>query len=436
MKSSVRAWALACLLTAATPALMAQQALPGDYIVAVVNSEPITFQELSIEVRRVSQQLTQQGQATPAPEELRRLVLERMINDKAQLQLAREQGIRMDATAIDRAEQNVASQNGVDVVALRQKLAKDGVTVQSFRDGLRDQLTLSRLHEREVESSIKVSDVDVDRTIQEQQANNTDPFAQELNIAQILIVVPEKANGEEAAALYVKAQKVLQRARDGEDFTNLVKEFSAADRNNGGQIGLRRGDRLPPSFVNATQGLKVGEIADVVRTGAGFHILKLVERKAPTRLVQTMVQTRARHILLRNSPQLPQAQAIARLADARQQIVGGKTDFASMARKMSQDSSAEQGGDLGWASPGMFVPEFEEAMNRLQDEGAISPPVVSRFGVHLIQLVDKRRVELSPQQIRESVRAQLRQSRYEEAYTAWARDVRARAFVEMREAPQ
>ncbi len=436
MKSSVRAWALACLLTAATPALMAQQALPGDYIVAVVNSEPITFQELSIEVRRVSQQLTQQGQATPAPEELRRLVLERMINDKAQLQLAREQGIRMDATAIDRAEQNVASQNGVDVLALRQKLAKDGVTVQSFRDGLRDQLTLSRLHEREVESSIKVSDVDVDRAIQEQQANNTDPFAQELNIAQILIVVPEKANGEEAAALYVKAQKVLQRARDGEDFTNLVKEFSAADRNNGGQIGLRRGDRLPPSFVNATQGLKVGEIADVVRTGAGFHILKLVERKAPTRLVQTMVQTRARHILLRNSPQLPQAQAIAQLADARQQIVSGKTDFASMARKMSQDSSAEQGGDLGWASPGMFVPEFEEAMNRLQDEGAISPPVVSRFGVHLIQLVDKRRVELSPQQIRESVRAQLRQSRYEEAYTAWARDVRARAFVEMREAPQ
>ncbi len=436
MKSSVRAWALACLLTAATPALMAQQALPGDYIVAVVNSEPITFQELSIEVRRVSQQLTQQGQAAPAPEELRRLVLERMINDKAQLQLAREQGIRMDATAIDRAEQNVASQNGVDVLALRQKLAKDGVTVQSFRDGLRDQLTLSRLHEREVESSIKVSDVDVDRAIQEQQANNTDPFAQELNIAQILIVVPEKANGEEAAALYVKAQKVLQRARDGEDFTNLVKEFSAADRNNGGQIGLRRGDRLPPSFVTATQGLKVGEIADVVRTGAGFHILKLVERKAPTRLVQTMVQTRARHILLRNSPQLPQAQAIARLADARQQIVSGKADFASMARKMSQDSSAEQGGDLGWASPGMFVPEFEEAMNRLQDEGAISPPVVSRFGVHLIQLVDKRRVELSPQQIRESVRAQLRQSRYEEAYTAWARDVRARAFVEMREAPQ
>lgn len=436
MKSSLRVLALACLMTAATPALMAQAIQPADYIVAVVNSEPVTFQELNMEVRRVSQQLTQQGKAAPAAAELRKLVLERMINDRAQLQLAREQGIRMDASAIDRAEQNVASQNGVDVVTLREKLAKDGVSIQSFRDGLRDQLMLVRLHEREVESSIKVSDVDVDRAIQEQQANNVDPFAQELNLAQILIVVPEKASGEESAALYLKAQRILQRARDGEDFNQLVQEFSAADRKNGGQIGLRRGDRLPPVFVTATQALKVGELSDVVRTGAGFHVLKLVERKAPTRLVQTMLQTRARHILLRNSPQLPQAQAIARLADARQQIVSGKSDFPSMARKMSQDSSAEQGGDLGWASPGMFVPEFEEAMNRLQEEGAISPPVVSRFGVHLIQLVDKRRVELSPQQIRESVRAQLRQSRYEDAYAAWARDVRARAFVDMREAPQ
>lgn len=436
MKSSVRALALACLMTLAAPALMAQSAPAGDYIVAVVNSEPITYQELAREMRRVSQQLIQQNQAAPAPAELRRLVLERMINDRAQLQLAREQGIRTDAAAIDRAEQNVASQNGIDVEALRQKLARDGVSQQAFRDGLRDQLTLSRLHEREVESAIKVSDVDVDRAIQEQQANNTDPFAQELNIAQILLVVPDKAPGEAVAALNLKAQKVLERARTGEDFSKLVQELSAADRNNGGQIGLRRGDRLPPVFVTATQNLAIGGISDVVRTGAGFHILKLVDRKAPTRLVQTMVQTRARHILLRNAPQLPQAQAIARLADARQQIISGKADFPSMARKLSQDASAEQGGDLGWASPGMFVPEFEEAMNRLQEEGAISPPVVSRFGVHLIQLVDKRRVELSPQQIRESVRAQLRQSRYEEAYTAWARDVRARAFVEMREAPQ
>ncbi len=251
-----------------------------------------------------------------------------------------------------------------------------------------------------------------------------------------MIVVPEKANGEQAAALYVQAQKLLQRARAGEDFGKLVQEFSAADRRNGGEIGLRRGDRLPPAFVTAVSSLQPGEFAEIVRTAAGFHILKLVERKAPTGLVRTMVQTRARHILLRTSPQLTQAQAIARLADLRKQLVSGKADFADKARQLSQDSSGQQGGDLGWASPGMFVPEFEEAMNRLEEDGAISPPVVSRFGVHLIQLTERRRVELSPQQIRESVRNQLRQSRYEDAYTAWARDVRARAFVEMREAPQ
>lgn len=436
MKSRVRALALACLLTAAAPALMAQAAQPLDYIVAVVNSEPITYQELNQEVRRVGQQITQQAKPMPPADELRRLVLERLINDRAQLQLAREQGIRIDDAAVDRAEQSVANQSGVDVEALRQKLAKDGVTQAAFRSNLRDQLTLSRLHEREVESTIKVSDVDVARAIQEQQATNSDPFTFEYNLAQILVVVPEKANGEQSAALYLQAQKLLQRARAGEDFAKLVQEYSAADRKNGGEIGLRRGDRLPPAFVTAVQSLRAGELADVVRTGAGFHILKLVERKAPTGLVQTMVQTRARHILLRTSPQLTQAQAIARLADVRKQVVAGKADFVSMARQMSQDSSAQQGGDLGWASPGMFVPEFEEAMSRLEDEGAISPPVVSRFGVHLIQLTERRRVELSPQQIRESVRNQLRQSRYEDAYTAWARDVRARAFVEMREAPQ
>jgi len=436
MKSRVRALALACLLTAAAPALMAQAVQPLDYIVAVVNSEPITFQELNQEVRRVGQQIAQQGKAMPPADELRRLVLERVINDRAQLQLAREQGIRIDDAAVDRAEQSVASQSGVDVDALRQKLAKDGVTLAAFRSNLRDQLMLSRLHEREVESTIKVSDVDVARAIQEQQASNTDPFTFEYNLAQILIVVPEKASGEQSAALFLQAQKLLQRARAGEDFAKLVQEYSAADRKNGGEIGLRRGDRLPPAFVTAVQSLQPGQLAEVVRTGAGFHILKLVERKAPTGLVQTMVQTRARHILLRTSPQLTQAQAIARLADVRKQVVAGKADFVSIARQMSQDSSAQQGGDLGWASPGMFVPEFEEAMNRLEDEGAISPPVVSRFGVHLIQLTERRRVELSPQQIRESVRNQLRQSRYEDAYTAWARDVRARAFVEMREAPQ
>jgi len=280
-----------------------------------------------------------------------------------------------------------------------------------------------------------VTDQDIDRYLQEQQASNTDPFTQEINLAQLLVAVPEKASSEQAALLYQQAQKVLNRIRAGEDFGTLVKELSAADRNNGGQLGLRRADRYPPSFVLATQKLGVGGVSDIVRSAAGFHILKVVDRRAPAVLVRTVVQSRARHILLRTGPELTAAQAQARLADYRQRILGGKADFQKLAREYSQDGSAQQGGDLGWVSQGTFVPEFEEAMNRL-NEGEISNPVVSRFGVHLIQLAERRRVDLSPQELRQMVSNQLRETKYAEAYVVWARDVRERAYVEMRDPPQ
>ncbi|MDH4450146.1 MAG: peptidylprolyl isomerase [Rhodoferax sp.] len=436
MKSCARALALAGLLTLGLSAPRAQTATSLDYIVAVVNSEPITFQDVERQVRLTQGQFTQQGQVSPATAEVRAAVLEQLINDKAQLQLARELGIRIDAATLDRAEQTLLVQSGMDLDQYLQKLAKEGVSYALFREQLRDQLLLGRLHEREVDSAIKVSDVDVDSVIQELKAGNTDPYAQEINLAQILLSVPEKASADAVASVYRKAQELQQRARSGEDFSQLVQEYSAGDRKNGGEIGLRRGDRLPPVFVEAAVGLQVGGVSEVVRTASGFHVLKLLERKMPDRLVQTTVQTRARHILLRNSPQWPTPEAVSRLSRVREQILSGTTDFASMARLISQDATAEQGGDLGWASAGAFVPEFEDAMNRLKTEGEISPPLVSRFGVHLIQLVDRRRVELSPQQVRESVRAQLRKSRYVAAYAAWARDVRARAFVELREAPQ
>jgi peptidyl-prolyl cis-trans isomerase SurA len=187
--------------------------------------------------------------------------------------------------------------------------------------------------------------------------------------------------------------------------------------------------------VLATQKLDAGGVSDIVRSGAGFHILKVIERRAPAVAVQTVVQNRARHILLRTSPQLTQAKALAQLVDYKQRIQSGKADFATLAREFSQDGSAAQGGDLGWAVPGLFVPEFEEVMNRL-NEGEISAPMVSRFGTHLIQLVERRRIDLSPQQVRQSASNQLRETRTAEAYAVWARDVRERAYVEFREPPQ
>ncbi len=434
---NLRVWALAlaCIGTWGFAWAQTSGVRQADFIVAVVNSEPITNSEVRAQVQRATAQMVQQGQKVPTSDVLQRDVLERLINERAQLQLARDTGIRADDAAVDQAELMMANQSQVDVAELRRRIAKDGLDVATFRDQLRDQLLISRLHERDVESRIRISDPDIDRFLQEQLANNTDPFAQDINLAQLLIAVPEKASAEQAAAIFLQARKVQERIRAGEDFNKLVQELSAADRNNGGQLGLRRADRYPPSFVLATQKLDVGGVSDIVRSGAGFHILKVIERRAPTALVQTVVQSRARHILLRSTPQFTQAKALAQLADYKQRIQSGKTDFASLAREFSQDGSAAQGGDLGWAVPGMFVPEFEEVLNRL-NEGEISAPMVSRFGAHLIQLVERRRVDLSPQQVRQSASSQLRATRTAEAYALWSRDVRERAYVEMREPSQ
>ena len=413
----------------------AQASRPADSIVAVVNSDPITQSEVRTAMQRAARDLAQQRIAPPATEELQRRVLERLINERAQLQHARETGIRVDEAAVNQAEQGVARQNQIDVAELRLRVAKDGLTVAQFRSQLRDQLTLSRLHEREVEGRLRISEADIDAVIAEQRAGQTDPMAQEINLANLLVSVPENATPEQATQRMLQAQKALDRIRAGEDFAALVSEVSSGDRANGGQLGLRRADRYPPTFVAATQNLAAGQVSDIVRSGAGYHILKVIERKAPSVATQAAVQTHARHILLRPGPQLTQAAAVAQAADFKKRIESRATTFEALAREHSQDGSAPQGGDLGWVSQGAFVPEFEEPMGRLT-EGQISVPVVSRFGVHLIQVIERRRVELSEREVRESIRAQLKESRYGAAFASWAEEIRANAFVELREATQ
>jgi peptidyl-prolyl cis-trans isomerase SurA len=435
MKS--RFWTLAFASVAVLLVLpaLAQKTQSADFVVALVNSEPITNSEVQSAVHRVTEQIKAQHQTPPDAEELRRGVLERLISDRVQLQMANETGIRVDDAAVDLAEQNLASQNEMDVDAFRQRMVKEGLSPTTLRSQLRDQLTLTRLREREVDARIRISDQDVDRALAEQQAANADPMAQEINLAQLLIAVPEKVDDKLVSELQAQAQALLVRIRAGEDFAALVKQYSNADRSKNGEFGLRRADRYPPSFVQATLSVQVGSVSDLVRSGAGFHILKVLERRATSALARSIVQSHANHILLRTGPELSQAAALSKLTDIRQRIASGKTDFASAAREYSQDGSAPQGGDLGWASPGMFVPEFEEVMNRLT-EGQISNPAVSRFGVHLIQLVERRRVELKPREVRELVRNQLREAKLEEAYMTWTRDIRERAYVELREPPQ
>ncbi|MEK9950539.1 MAG: peptidylprolyl isomerase [Curvibacter sp.] len=425
---------------AAEPALSEPVVLvPGvraaDFIVAVVNAEPITNQQVAAQVERIRRQLAAQRQPQPDLRELARQVLNQLINDRAQLQLAKESGIRVDEPSIDQAEQTVASQNQFTVEQLRQQLQREGIDYAAFREQLREQLLLNRLREREVESRVRVSDAEVDQYLAEQQLVS-DSSGQLLHIAHILVAVPDGADPAQQQALQARAERALQRARAGEDFAALARELSdAADRSNGGQLGLRPADRYPGLFVDATRPLAAGAVTGLVRSGAGFHVLKLIERRQPGLPPTTVTQSRARHILLVPGTQLNEAQARDKLNDFRRRIVSGETDFATLARQHSQDGSAAQGGDLGWANPGMFVPEFERVMDQLAP-GQISQPLISRFGVHLIQLIERRSATLTEREQRELVRGMLRERKTAESYENWVRDVRARAYVELRDAPQ
>ncbi len=408
----------------------------ADYIVAVVNSEPITNNEVRSRLVRIEQQLAQQGTALPPRPELARQVLERLISERAQLQLARESGVRVDEALVDQAEQNVARQNQVSVAELRRRLAADGIPQATFREDLRNQLLLARLREREIEPRVKVSDLDVEQFLREQQGN-TDLSALELNLAHILVAVPENANDQQLGQLRAKAQRILERARAGEDFLKLARETSDAPgaAQTGGQVGLRTADRYPPLFVQATQSLQEGGVSDVVRSGAGFHIVKVLEKRQGGMPGATITQNRARHILLRPTAQLSEGAARARLAEFKKRIEAGQATFEQLAREHSQDASAPNGGDLGWANPGLFVPEFEDTVNSLSP-GQIAEPITSRFGVHLVQLVDRRKATLSAREQREIARSLVRERKLDEAYTQWAQDVRGRAYVEFREPPR
>jgi len=325
----------------------------------------------------------------------------------------------------------------VDDAALEQavaRMAEDPTTVSTRqRQELREQLTLQRLAERNVPARIKISESDVERAMRERQnvTINTNP---DIELGHIFIAVPENASNAQVVELQAKAQNALDRIKRGEDFGAVAKEVSqSAERDKGGLMGLRTADRYPTLFVEATQALAVGEVSTVVRSGAGFHILKLVHKRNTN--TATITETRARHILLRPSGQLSQVAARAQLANYKREIEAGRADFAKLAQEHSQDASAPSGGDLGWVAPGMFVPEFEEVMNKLQP-GQMADPTVSRFGVHLIQVLARREAPISERELRDMVRNKLREQKYEETYQLWAQEVRGHAYVEYRDTPQ
>jgi peptidyl-prolyl cis-trans isomerase SurA len=427
-----------CLSSLASP-VFAQgpaKARAADFIVAVVNSEPITNNEVQSLKLRLSKQLPP-GSPAPDSKVLTQQALDQLINEKAQLQQARDNGIRIDDAEVDQTELTIARQNQVSKEELYKRIAAEGLSVSAFREQLRSQLMISRLREREVDNRARVSDTDVEQFIQSQQAGKAPAAtAFDLNLAMILVAVPENASDKELADLQAKALQISKRAKAGENFANLAATLSqAADKGaNGGEMGLRSADRYPSLFVEGTQKLSKGDVSEPLRSGAGFHILKVLEKKQSELSNVSITQTRARHILLRLSNELSEVAARNRLLTYKQRIQAG-SDFADLARQFSQDGSAQTGGDLGWASPGQFVPEFEEVMSRLRP-GQISDPLVSRFGVHLIQVLERRDVPLTLREQREMVRTQLREKKTEELYATWVDELRGRAYVELRDPPQ
>ena len=423
-------------ITLPTPSAAATNApRQADFIVAVVNSEPVTNNEVRSRLARAEAQLAQQGGTMPPRDLLAREVLERLILERVQLQQAREAGVKVDDFAVSQAEQGVAQQNSMTVDELYRRLARDGMSKERFREELRNQLLQQKLREREVEARVKVTDLDVDQYLREQQ-QGADASTMEINLGHVLVLVPENATPTQVAERQARAQLAADKLRAGEDFAAVAREFSDAQegKSAGGLLGLRPADRYPELFVNSTKGLPVGGLVGPLRSPAGFHVLKVVER-VTAGVPTTVVQSHARHILLRTGPQLTETAAAARLADYRRRVLASQADFATLAREHSQDGSSKEGGDLGWANPGRYVPEFEQALNALKP-GEISEPLVSRFGVHLIQLLERREAKLTQREQRDMARSTVREKKLDEAYATWAQELRGRAYVEYRDPPQ
>lgn len=419
--------ALAALhVSAQTPTLQ-----PGDYIAAVVNQDVVAASEVVQRTEKLRAEARQRGEVMPETAGLRKQALEALIEDRVLVTYARENGPKIDEAELDRVVANVAAQNKLTMAQLRERLKADGTDYKSFRENLRDQMMTERVREREVQGRIKITDAEIDAYLDKKRAALEQ--GGQINLAQVLVPVPDGAPEAVVAERRARAEAALARIKGGEDFAKVAREVSEdSNKARGGEIGMRPADRLPDIFVNATAGLKSGQVApELLRSGAGFHVLKVLERQGAASLTQSL-QTHARHVLLRPSAQLTAEVATRRLAEFKRQIEAGQAKFEQIAKANSEDGSAEAGGDLGWMGAGGFVPEFEEAMNALPLNG-ISPPVMSRFGVHLIQVLERRTVEVEMKQLREQARGALREQKYDEAYQDWVKDLRNKAFVEVRE---
>lgn len=413
--------------TAPAQAPAAPRVLTVDRIVAVVNDEVITQFDLALRTRIVVAQLKRQGTPLPPADVLERQVLERMISDRVQLQMARDTGIRVDDGQLEKILTRIAADNKMTLAQFREAIERDGLAFSRFREDLREEVLISRLREREVDSRVVVNESEIDNFLKNSAAQGGND---ELSLAHILVRVPEGASPEQLAERRARAEQALGQVKAGTDFGQVAAAFSdAPDALKGGAMGSRPADRWPSLFSDAARTLRVGETSSVLRSPAGFHIIRVLDRKVGGSSV-VVQQTRARHILIRVNELVSEADANQRLRVLKERIENG-VPFGELARLHSDDGSAARGGELGWISPGDTVPAFERAMNQLK-VNEISDPVRSDFGVHLIQVTERRSEDLSAERQRLVARQALRARKADEAYQEWVRQIRDRAFVSLR----
>lgn len=410
-----------------TTAHKANQPQTLDRIVAVVNDGVITQNQLNNRVRSATMQLNRQKVQLPPAEIIRQQVLDQMITERAQVQMAKEAGIQVDDSDLEQALVRVAANQKMTPQQMRQTIEKDGIAWSDFREEIRNQMMIARVREREVDARINVSPGEVDNFLANQSATGA---GEEVHIAHIVIRIPEGASPETLNKLRLKAVSIDEQARSGRDFSQLAATYSESnDAMQGGDLGFRPLDSLPQVMSSAIANLKPGQVSDVVRSPSGFHIVKLIARKGGSALPQVQ-QTHARHILIKVTEVTSEPEARQKINQVHARLKSGE-DFAALAKLYSQDGSAQKGGDLGWLYPGDTVPAFDQAMNALKI-GEISNPVQSQFGFHIIQVLERRTTDVSQERQRQRATMALRQRKLEEANQEWVRQVRDRAYVEIR----
>ena len=403
--------------------------IPLDKIVAVVDDNIITQIELDERVKLISQQIKQQGSRLPSQEVLHKQVLERLILEKLQLNLANKTGIRINDEMINNVITNIARENRLSMPQFREVLKKDGFQFSEFRENIRREVTISRLRKIRVENRVNISEQEIDNYLEQALKGKTADDEYHLN--HILIATPEAASSQQIEDARIKAQNVFDELEKGADFNQ--KAISVSDDElalKGGDLGWRKAAQLPTLFTSVVGKMRPNQIKGPLRNTSGFHIIKLIDKRSKVQK-HIIKQTMARHILIQPTQILSREDARQRLENIRQRINAG-ADFARLARASSDDkAAAAEGGSLGWVSPGTMVPAFEEEMDKLKP-GEMSKPFITQFGWHIVQVLSRRQHDNTEQFLRSQAIGLIRKRKTEEAIQDWLRRLRAEAYVDYR----